>query len=301
MESFRSLKRRTAQIFYSLEPSIPSIPLLGGRRRSSAMKGTWEKLQIPPLPRSSHSADIVDGTLYIFGGEVEPRRPVDNDMHVITLPSSGAQADYYAVEAKPLDFLELGVDVFDDQVSRGEAVLCARGGWKSLLFGKEAGPAARPSLGGDSDYHDEEAGTTAARWPGARSVAGLEAVSVGGGREYLVLLFGERVASAAGHAGAGRFWDDVWAFQVPPEGMSLASVADTARSVVGGRTGEGTWTRLDLRPHDEEDDASADGPGPRGWIATAPMGQLEENGLVVFGGLDERNRRLGDGWILRLD
>ncbi|KAK4122356.1 galactose oxidase [Parathielavia appendiculata] len=524
MDSFKLLKRRTTELFHSLEQSLPSL----GSHGSNAMKATWEKIQVPPLPRSSHSADIVAGTLYIFGGEVEPRRPVDNDMHAITLPSSGAQADYYAIKAKPakpsapteklagksparldlpdvpaprvghatavighrifmfggrggpdmtaldeggrvwvfdtrthlwssldplpaaaglpdiprpaprsyhsavaipkpdtfgsrsapthhpsqnknnnsaeawrdwalganrgtaelgtpqrpivgvlaeratdadsdgygtfiihggclsgsparasdvwafdvrsrvwqrlpdapgaprggtalalsrgrlyrfggfngetqeggqLDFLELGVDMFDDQVIGGvEAVLCARGGgWKSVLFGKEdvgykeVDPAAKPL-----DLHDTE------EWPGNRSVCGLEAVTVGGGREYLVLMFGEREASGVGHAGAGRFWDDVWAFQVPAQGMSLASVADTAFSVVGKKSGEGSWTRVQMGPHDDEDDASAEGPGPRGWTATAPMGELEENGIVVFGGLNEGNQRLGDGWILRL-
>jgi hypothetical protein len=569
MDSFKLLKRRTTELFQSLEQSLPSLPSLGGHG-GNTMKGTWEKIQIPPLPRSSHSANIVAGTLYIFGGEIDPRRPVDNDMHAITLPSSGAQADYYAIKAKPakpsvpaeklrvevreptpdveesdastepadtpddkhlsdvslttpspgpgldkgkgkspagldlpdvppprvghatavighriflfggrggpdmsaldeggrvwvfdtrthlwsfldpqpaaaglpdiprpaprsyhsavatpkpdnfgtrspppnrsnnntaeawrdwalgstpsqqaelgtpqrpvvgvlaeratdpdadgygsfiihggclsasserandvwsfdvrsrvwqrlpdapgsgrggtalalsrgrlyrfggfngetqeggqLDFLELGVDVFDDQVTGGvEAVLTAKGaGWKSILFGKEdvgykeVDPAAKPL-----DYHPDE-------WPGNRSVAGLEAVTVGGGREYLVLMFGEREASGVGHAGAGRFWDDVWAFQVPAEGMSLASVADTAFSVVGKKSGEGSWTRVEMGPHDDEDDASAEGPGPRGWIATATMGELEENGIVVFGGLNEGNQRLGDGWILRL-
>lgn len=616
MESFNLLRRRTTELFNSMPavPSMPSLPSLGGRG-GGGMKGTWEKLEIPPLPRSSHSADIVAGTVYIFGGEVEPRRPVDNDMHAITLPSSGAQADYYAIKAKSaksakspapaealavptvnepkpepkpkpevaaesesdedddddedddededdddeeedseeesdsdeddkelsevplttpspapapgpsaaakgkaiaspelsdvpaprvghatavighriflfggrggpdmapldeggrvwvfdtrtqlwsfldpspaaqglpdiprpaprsyhaavatpkpdtftgpssrpqshannngveawrdwalgtsaeaehthgtpqrpvvgvlaeratdadadgygtliihggcladsgaraadvwafdvrsrvwqrlpdapgagrggaalalggsaggrlyrfggfdgesqaggqLDFLELGVDVFDDQVARGEAVLCARrGGWKSLLFYgnedvgyKEVDAATRP-------LHARH-GSADAAWPGNRSVASLEAVSVGGGREYLVLMFGEREASGAGHAAAGRFWDDVWAFQVPAEGMSLASVADTAFSVVGRRNGEGTWTRVETAPHDDEDDASAEGPGPRGWIASATMGELEENGIVVFGGLNEGNRRLGDGWIFRL-
>jgi hypothetical protein len=90
------------------------------------------------------------------------------------------------------------------------------------------------------------------------------------------------------------------AFQVPSEGGSLASVADTAFSVVGRKNGEGTWTRVEMGPHDEEDDASAEGPGSRGWFASATMGELEENGIVVFGGLDEGNQRLGDGWILRL-
>lgn len=581
MDSFNLLKRRTTELFNSIEHSLPS---LGSRHGSNNMKGTWEKIQIPPLPRSSHSADIVAGTLYIFGGEVEPRRPVDNDMHAITLPSSGAQADYYAIKPKPakpsaeaekpaiptvvereptpevkdadepaspaetpddkhlsevslttpspgpglgdkgkalapaphpelsdvppprighatavighriflfggrggpdmapldeagrvwvfdtrthlwsfldprpaaagldiphpaprsyhaavatpkpdtfsthpqphpnpkphpnnraeafrswalgpaattlpetgtpqhpivgaiasratdadadgygsflihggclagsptrasdvwsfdvrsrvwqrlpdapgpsrggaalalsrsrlyrfggfdgeqqqggqLDWLELGVDRFDDQVTGGgagggeEVVLCARGGWKSVLFGKEdvgykeVDAAPRPEHAGL--VGEEE-------WPGNRSVAGLEAVTVGGGREYLVLAFGEREASATGHEGAGRFWDDVWAFQVPSQGGSLASVADTAFSVVGRKNGEGSWTRVEMGPFDDEDDASAEGPGARGWAATATMGELEENGIVVFGGLSEGNQRLGDGWILRL-
>ncbi|KAH6845115.1 hypothetical protein B0I37DRAFT_176721 [Chaetomium sp. MPI-CAGE-AT-0009] len=628
MESFTLLRRRTTELFNSMPavpsmPAMPAMPSLGGR--GSGMKGTWEKLQIPPLPRSSHSADVVGGTLYIFGGEVEPRRPVDNDMHAIRLPSSGAQADYYAIKAKPanpsaragnlpvpivkepkpasdagsdeeddedddddddddddeedddddddedsdedsdeeddkklsevplttpspgpgaststsasasanakgksiapaprpeladvpaprvghatavighriflfggrggpdmapldeggrvwvfdtrthlwsfldpcpaaaglpdiprpaprsyhaavatakpdnfakpgarpraqskaeawrdwalgtsaeaeqthgipqqpvvgvlaeratdadadgygtviihggclaepgaraadvwafdvrsrvwqrlpdapgagrggaslalggggggrlyrfggfdgeaqaggqLDFLELGVDTFDDQVSRGEVVLCARGrgAWKTLLFYgnedvgyKEVDPALRPLQSQRSASASASAadGVDASAWPGNRSVAVLEAVTVGGGREYLVLMFGEREASGAGHAAAGRFWDDVWAFQVPSEGMSLASVADTAFSVVGRKNGEGTWTKVETGPHDDEDDASAEGPGPRGWVASATMGELE-NGIVVFGGLNEGNRRLGDGWILRL-
>lgn len=553
MNSLKSLTRRTAGLFHSLPSALPSLPSPG----RGNIKGTWEKIQVPPLPRSSHSADIVGGTLYIFGGEVEPRRPVDNDMHVITLPSSGAQADYYAIKAKPakpaasakkpaiptvgegeptpdvaagdekplsdvplttpsspgatgegssylspaprpelpdvppprvghatavighriflfggrggadmsapldeggrvwvfdtrtqlwsyldpapaaagadivvpaprsyhaavatpkpdafdprprrrpdswadwalgrdvdeelgtpqrpvvgvlaeratdadsdgygtliihggcvaaadgadgngrasdvwafdvrsrvwqrlpdapgpgrggpalamgrsrlyrfggfdgssqlggrLDFLELGVDVFDDQVSRGEAVLCARGGgWQSLVQGVEA---KTPDLAARPLNRTEDG------WPGNRSVAAFEAVTVGGGREHLVLMFGEREASGVGHAAAGRFWDDVWAFQVPAQGTSLASVADTALSVVGRKSAEGRWTRVETGPHDDEDDASAEGPGARGWVASATMGDLEEGGIVVWGGLNEKNRRLGDGWILRL-
>jgi len=53
-------------------------------------------------------------------------------------------------------------------------------------------------------------------------------------------------------------------------------------------------------PYDDEDDASAEGPGPRGWFATGSMGDLEENGIVVWGGLNEKTQRLGDGWIFRL-
>ncbi|KAK4138094.1 hypothetical protein BT67DRAFT_416154 [Trichocladium antarcticum] len=567
MDSFQLLRRRTTDLFNSLPQSLPSLPSLRGHG-SNNMKGTWEKIQVPPLPRSAHSADILAGNLYIFGGEVEPGRPIDNDMHVVTLPSSGAQGDYYAIKAKAakarapaeqlaaptveageasapgedtpddrnlsdiplttpspalnkgkgiapaslpdvpaprighataaighriflfggrpgpdqpplneagrvwvfdtrthlwsfldpapapphttttltppprsahsaaatpkpdtftpaaatphhhpdphspeawrtwalgtenvaetgtpqrpvvgvlaaratdadadgfgtllvhggvladgtraddvwafdvrsrtwqrlpdapgpgaglssggggrlvlsgsrlyryggveegdggdggddgvgrLDFLELGVAVVDDQVTRGaEAMLCVRGGggWQSLVQGredvgyKEVDNAATPVL-----QRAEE------RWPGRRTVAGFEAVTVGRGREYLVLMFGEREEASSG---AGRFWDDVWAFQAPSDGMSLASVADTAFSAMGKKSGEGRWQKVEMGPFDDEDDASADGPGPRGWVATATMGDLEENGIVVWGGLGEGDQRLGDGWILRL-
>ena len=112
-------------------------------------------------------------------------------------------------------------------------------------------------------------------------------------------MFGEK-ESTSGTGGDGKFWDDVWTFQVPAQGMSLASVADTAFSVVGRKSGEGRWTRVETAPWDDEDDASAEGPGARGWVASATMGDLEENGIVVWGGVGEGGRRLGDGWIFRL-
>ena len=55
------------------------------------------------LPRSSHSLSIINGRAYIFGGEVRPREPVDNTMHVYILPSSTVQeAEYGTIPAKPL-------------------------------------------------------------------------------------------------------------------------------------------------------------------------------------------------------
>lgn len=59
-------------------------------------------------------------------------------------------------------------------------------------------------------------------------------------------------------------------------------------------------TKVATGAYDDEDDVSAAGPGPRGWISSGTMGDLEENGIVVWGGLDDGNNRLGDGWIFRL-
>lgn len=110
MESFSKLKQRGANLFGSIPqhmpsmpqmhmPSMPSMPRMGG---GPGMKGTWQHISLPSLPRSSHSLDIIAGNAYIFGGEIggDGRKPIDNDMHIVVLPWSGAPADYYAVKAK---------------------------------------------------------------------------------------------------------------------------------------------------------------------------------------------------------
>ncbi|KAI0386632.1 hypothetical protein F5Y04DRAFT_241968 [Hypomontagnella monticulosa] len=560
MESFAKLKRRGTDLLNSIPHNLPSMPQMpqlphlqrGHATGNSTMKGTWQHISIPPLPRSSHSLDVVAGNAYIFGGEVESRKPVDNDMHVIALPSSGAGADYYAVKARPsskqqlaethpapiseedetaaelkdpltevdlssppppaaattteepssatsdkgkgktldevpcarvghatavigsriflfggrntasssepldeggrvwifetkthtwayldpyrspnssssspvppprsyfsavatdkprdfaikplrrasswkewaegdsaevgipqrpvagavaenaadeedagfgtfiihggctpdggrtadvwafdvrsrtwkelppapgparggaalalaksrlyrfggydgemelggqLDVLELALDEFDDRVSRGEIGVFARGAWQTLLAPVTSAPP--PSSSGETAKL-----VPAEEWPGNRSVSSMELVLGGGGREYLVLMLGERSPSAEGHAGAGRFWGDAWAFQVPPLGMTAASVTDAFLQAVGRKTGEGKWTRVVAGPFDEDEKADVEGPSPRGWLASAPLGDLEENAILVFGGLSENNQRLGDGWIFRLE
>ncbi|KAH6891403.1 hypothetical protein B0T10DRAFT_311743 [Thelonectria olida] len=100
MESFSMLKRRTTDLFQNVHQNLPSMPSRPAVRKD-AIKGTWEPIDIDiELPRSSHSLDIISGNAFIFGGEINPREPVDNDMHVITLPWSSAGADYYKIKAK---------------------------------------------------------------------------------------------------------------------------------------------------------------------------------------------------------
>ncbi|KAI1850573.1 hypothetical protein JX266_003855 [Neoarthrinium moseri] len=546
MDSFAKLKRRTTDLMDSASKNMPSaskvqmpnfsFPSFTKSSSGPSMKATWQHISIPPLPRSSHSLNVVAGSAYVFGGEVEPRQPVDNDMHIINLPISGAPADYYSVKAKAstktqlaktapipeegdlatpteptepldevplssppavtepesadkgksaesstspssadvpsprvghatavigtriflfggrtaaaetldeagrvwifetkthtwsyldpskdslippprsyfaavatekprdfaikpvrrteswkewaegdsaevgipqrpiagsvaatatdeeesgfgtfiihggcladgsrtndvfafdvrsriwkqlptapgaprggpalalaksrlyrfggydgtaeiggqLDVLELGLDQFDDRVSRGEVGVFARGDWTTLA------PAT------SSEQASEKGSLVAEEWPGARSVTGMHLVLAGGGREYLVVVLGEQTPSGGGHEAAGTFWSDAWAFQVPPVGMTPASFTDAMLQAVGRKTGEGKWTRLATGPYDDEVDADVAGPGARGWFASSSAGDYEEGGVVLFGGIDQENRRLGDGWVLRL-
>lgn len=538
------IRRRTTDLFKNAQQNLPSMPQMpnlssdteGANRQKqtpkNTTKGTWERIYVPDLPRSSHTIDIISDTAYIFGGEVSPRQPVDNDMHVVRLPFSdgGVSADYFSIKAVPeapevdsdvrptsepqaeveggmdsvpladgatidkgkglaldvrpelgdvpaprvghasavigtrififggrggpdmkpldeagrvwvfdtrsrswsyldpapavqggaivhrpsprsyhcatatgrprdfaqprrpkaqtwqewavgdtsktgipqapivghvaedaideesagygtffihagcladgertndlfafdvrtktwtqlpagpgsprggtaicisksrlfryggfdgekeiggqLDFIDLEVETFNDQGSKGEVAIRARGAWQTILQGNIDASSTEIPIVARQD------------WPAPRSVASLEAITLGGGREYLVLSMGERTPSADGHAGAGSFFSDVWMFQVPPLGMSTASVTDAFLQLAGRKTGEGQWTRVAAVPHD--DDVSDEVPVPRGWFASAPMTDLEDNAIVLWGGLDEQNARIGDGWILRL-
>lgn len=221
---------------------------------------TWQRLpDAPGTPRAAAALALSHSRLYRFGGVDANGSPL------------GGQ----------LDFLDLGVDRFDDGHSAGEVVVTARGGtWQSLLANsedvgyKEPDPTAAPVLAAEP-------------WPGKRAAARMEAVTVGGGREYLVLMLGKGERSG--------FWDDVWTFLVPGHG----GLADSFMEAVGrGRVGG--WTRVEAGPEDDEDDESAEGPGGRGGMGSVPMGDLEESGIVIWGGEGAGGKRLGDGWIFRL-
>jgi len=425
------------------------------------LKAKWQRIDSPPLPRSSHSLSVVAGRAYIFGGEITPREPVDNDMHIITLPSGTVtSADYQSIPAKPetaggevpqkrvghtaavigerifvfggrggkdmkpliengrvwiydtrsdawtyldpmpgtpfpearsyhssvaiekpqppnmksvavdnateepkagtiaegaqtdegkgghgtlfihagcpvsgrtgdlwgfdvasrtwkefptapgkprggtsitiskqriyryggfngtgeeggkIDILELALETFNDKGGSGELGIAAKGTWETLDFEEES-----------------------MKFPGPRSVAGFQTITTGMGREYLILLLGERDPSSQGHDGAGKFWSDVWAFQAPPLGMTGASLKDATWEALGRETGEGLWSQIAVSDSEgvEGDDVRKLVPGERGWFASSALGDVDVSGVVLWGGLNGKNEREDNGWILSIE
>lgn len=71
------------------------------------------------LRRSSQVVSVAGGSVYIFGGELHPREPRDNDVHMITLDRSewpavinsqdsylrGRHYDYYPARYDPVSVL----------------------------------------------------------------------------------------------------------------------------------------------------------------------------------------------------
>lgn len=226
---------------------------------------TWTELPAAPGPARDGSAICISKSrLFRFGG-------FDGANHL------GGQ----------LDFLPLKLQTFDDGAAKAEVSIAARSGagWQTIL-------ADNP----DASSTDIPA-EASQPWPAPRSAASLHVVSIGGGgREYLVLAMGEASADAS-------FLDDIWTFQVPPLGMTSASLTDAVLQAVGRKTGEGRWSRVAARPFDDDDDDDDNGqgkPAPRGWLASAPMGDVEEGGIVFWGGSGQDSQPMGDGWILRL-
>ncbi|CAK7269887.1 hypothetical protein SEPCBS119000_003800 [Sporothrix epigloea] len=254
----------------------------------------WQELPTAPgLPRGGTSICLSKNRLYRFGG------------------FNGSSE-----EGGRLDYLQLGLSSpRDSSVDETDVTVVATGGWQSFVA-QNGGPAAdRTSQTLEAANLNEVDKSDAAPlapvpdWPGNRSVSSLEAISAGSGWEYLILALGERSPSGSGHEAAGKFWSDVWAFQVPSDELSAAKVSHAVRNVLPRRlfggalgAGEGHWSPVTTGPYDEEVPAGVGsdyGPGPRGWIASSPMRELE-NGILIFGGLDADNKRLGDAWIFRL-
>jgi hypothetical protein len=56
------------------------------RKPISTLTGTWMRLlDTERLRRSSQVLSVIDETVYIFGGEVQPRQPVDDKVDVFSL------------------------------------------------------------------------------------------------------------------------------------------------------------------------------------------------------------------------
>lgn len=103
--------------------------------------------------------------------------------------------------------------------------------------------------------------------PSPRSVFAAALAPDFGAQGEVILFGGERVASDLGHEGAGAFASDLHALDVA--GLRWRS----------------------LRPEGEA-------PRPRGWAGMAARGA---DSLLLFGGLDADNTRLGDAWELALE
>lgn len=118
--------------------------------------------------------------------------------------------------------------------------------------------------------------STASEKPEARSVHAMVPYTSASDPTVIgLVLFGERDPAPVelGHNGAGKFHDDVWAVRYTGDALN-----------------EGfSFERLNQKGDEK--------PEPRGWFGSGVWKDGTRMKVVVQGGLNGKNERLGDLWI----
>ncbi|KAI8475700.1 MAG: kelch repeat protein [Monoraphidium minutum] len=220
----------------------------------------------PPPARSYHAAAAAGGRVYIFGGCGAKGRLADLWRYD---PAAAAWAE---LPAAPAGVLPRGGASLVADASGGR--LLVMGGFS----GKELGDAHTYDIAAGrwlcGDGGAEACGGCASPIP-ARSVFGAAVHACGGSEDgcghggHILLFGGEVDPSTQGHAGAGGFSSEVFCFETDGKGCHALQLS-------GGEGG------------------AADAPCARGWFAAAAVGGR----LMVHGGVDVANARLGDAWQL---
>ena len=196
-------------------------------------------------------------------------------------PASGRLATLHALDLNTLTWRSLNSA---PEPARGGTVLASIpsvGSAGSLIrFGGFAGY----ELGGPLDIYDiaknkwESVAPSGKESPSARSVHALLGLPIREGSDLVAVMFcgeGDPAPKELGHDGAGKFLSDVWGLK---------------RSAEGGGGGW-SWEKATLK-----EDGKV--PQPRGWFAR----DISEKGEIVMqGGLNDKNERIGDAWVLNVE
>ncbi|KAK3674469.1 hypothetical protein LTR78_005555 [Recurvomyces mirabilis] len=160
--------------------------------------------------------------------------------------------------------------------------------------------------------------------PQPRVGAGLIPVSTGHGRNYLLYLFGahpppsntDTTKEAIPSGGEQLYHSDIWTYQLPStahsakltttisEAIKPAKIKDSIRSALGYDTGGHSWAETEVLLPPADLDAPQGGssgkvhPGPRGFFGCDVM--EDGKGIVVWGGINAKGEREGDGWVIGL-
>ncbi|KAJ6550090.1 hypothetical protein B0H19DRAFT_1160348 [Mycena capillaripes] len=238
----------------------------------------WSALEpqdaLPITPRSFHTSAVIGDTIYIHAGC--PTKGRSTELHSYT-PSTGA---WKALRTAP-EPARGGTALAVVQTADSGPVLARYGGFAGYEL---AGPLHfyLPS----EDRWVEVAVSGEA--PPARSVHGFVGLAEplkctggeGDGSEVVALCFygeSESAPPELGHDGAGKFHSDTWAL---------------LRSYTDSHTSNTSYSWKCLETHGAM--------SPRGWFACAPWTRHGKTSAVVHGGLNDRNERLGDMWVLEV-
>ncbi|KAF7508777.1 hypothetical protein GJ744_008654 [Endocarpon pusillum] len=181
-------------------------------------------------------------------------------------------------------------DEFDDMSGKGELGVGPKTGeWKVHTFGVKPGQEklekqVEEKMGGKPT-------NTESLFPARRKRSGFIPVTTGQGRDYLLLVMGEK--------GPQEVVDDIWSFQIPSEKKSAAAIKDTIRTMIGKGTGVEQWAKADIVESDKEE-GMLDYPRGLSRFGSSPAGDAVGD-VVIWGGIGPEGEVSADGWILTLE
>lgn len=150
--------------------------------------------------------------------------------------------------------------------------------------------------------------------PRPRENGGLMYVTTGFGRNYLLYFLGNRQPDNPSDAESvpPLQWSDIWSLQLPAsqvgvqksttfsEAIKPAKIKDAIRSSLGYDTGTYSWAEVEVKP--PEDLPEPEGkvhPGPRSSFGCDVL--TNKRDVVLWGGINARGEREGDGWIIKVE
>ncbi|KAM0816873.1 hypothetical protein AB5N19_02675 [Seiridium cardinale] len=150
--------------------------------------------------------------------------------------------------------------------------------------------------------------------PRPREKGGLSYVTTGFGRSYLLYFLGDRQpdSTTGTESGPPLQWSDIWSLQLPASSLGVqkstsiseaikpAKIKDAIRSSLGYDTGTYSWAEVEVKP-------PGDLPEPEGKVHPGPRSSFgcdvlaNKRDVALWGGINAKGEREGDGWIIKLE
>ena len=277
----------------------------------------WETLEasnpdIIPKPRSGAHLFEHQNSLVLYGGSDATGAPLSDVWHFDYVTKAWSQMP--------------NAPVSTSNAALSDGVLCLLSGTDSMGGDLHYLPLRSNSDAGPSWHTVPFPTNPLTPGPSPRAAAGLLPVSTGYGRQYLLYFFGARVSTGGATVqdtastqpieepkdAPPPFLSDMWTYQLPSsdpevkvttnlyEAIKPAKIKDKIRGALGIDDGKHSWAEVEVLP--PSDLVVPEGkvhPGPRSSFACDVM--EDGRSVVIWGGINPKGEREGDGWIIKLE
>ncbi|SMR63442.1 unnamed protein product [Zymoseptoria tritici ST99CH_3D1] len=276
-------------------------------------KSAWETIRsqdssVAPVQRYGASLFNASNNLVLYGGFDKDDQPLKDVWHFsytskswTALPSAPVDTSNAAYSDGSL-YLISSADTMSSEVHALDISNPEKpGSWTTTTFPTNPlAPGPRPRVGG-----------------------GLLPISTGYGRNYLLYFFGARQDPATNETSdpeetsAPTQWSDAWTYQAPStkpavrptrsisEALKPSAIKDAIREKLGYDSGEKSWCEVEVKLPEILGEGDGQGkihPGPRMHFGCDFVGnEVAGAKVVIWGGVNAKGDREGDGWVISLE